>query len=57
MNILDLNYEELTNVLFKYIREKYDFDSVDIYDDVITFYYENGKKLNVYVSIEDCEED
>lgn len=54
---MNLEYKELTDILYDYIRNQYEYDYADVFEDCITLHYEDGKTINVYVQIEDCEED
>lgn len=56
MQLENISYEELLNVLLDYIRGNYDYDTCDVFDDVLQFILENGKILNIYVNVE-SEED
>lgn len=48
----NLNLEELTQVVNDYIRDNYDYDYADIFDDEITYHLENGKVVNIYINLE-----
>ena len=52
MQLENIGYEELLNVLLDYIRGNYDYDTCDIFDDVLQFTLENGKHINIYINVE-----
>ena len=56
MKLKNIGYEELLSVLLDYIRGRYDYETCDIFDDVLQFTLENGKHINIYINVE-SEED
>ena len=56
MQLENISYEELLNVLLDYIRGSYDYDTCDIFDDVLQFTLENGKHINIYINVENEED-
>lgn len=56
MTLENIDCEELISVLLEYIRDRYDYDTCDVFDDVLQFTLENGKHVNVYINVE-SEED
>ena len=52
----DLKIEELVNVVNEYIRNNYDYNYADIFEDTITYHLEDGRVVNVYINLE-SEED
>ena len=48
----DLKLEELVDVIHEYLRNNYEYDYADIFEDCITYHLENGKVVNVYVNLE-----
>lgn len=48
----DLSLEELINVVNEYIRDNYNYNYADIFDDTITYHLENGEVVNVYINLE-----
>lgn len=47
-----LELEELINVVNEYIRNNYDYNYADIFDDSIVYHLENGGVVNVYINLE-----
>ena len=47
-----LTLEELVEVIHDYIRNNYDYNNADIFEDTISYYLENGKIINVYINLE-----
>ena len=56
MQLENISYEELLNVLLDYIRGSYDYDTCDIFNDVLQFTLENGKHINIYINVENEED-
>ena len=52
----NLNIEELINEINEYIRNNYEYDYADIFEDCITYHLENGKVVNVYINLESEDE-
>lgn len=54
----DLKTEELINVINDYIKENYDYNYADIFEDAITYNLGNGKTLylDIRLDIEEQEE-
>lgn len=48
----ELKLEELVNVVNEYIRDNYNYNYADIFEDTITYHLENGKVVNVYINLE-----
>lgn len=56
MQLENIGSEELLSVLLDYIRGNYDYDTCDIFDDVLQFTLENGKHINIYINVENEED-
>lgn len=50
--IYELKIEELINVVNEYIRNNYEYDYAEIFEDCIVYHYENNKVVNVYINLE-----
>lgn len=48
----ELKLEELINIVNEYIRNNYEYDYADIFEDTISYHLENGKVVNVYINLE-----
>ena len=48
----ELKLEELIKVVNEYIRDNYDYNYADIFEDAITYHLEDGKVVNVYINLE-----
>jgi hypothetical protein len=51
-----LTLEEITNEILAFIRNNYDYDFCDVFEDELQFTLEDGRHVNIYVSLE-IEED
>lgn len=51
----DLTYEELTNELYNYIRDNYDYEHCDNFGDELVFTLENGKQVYITINIDKGE--
>ena len=47
-----IKLKELINVVNEYIRDNYDYNYADIFDNIITYHLENGEVVNVYINLE-----
>jgi len=52
----NLTLEELTNQILAYIRENYSYNVCDVFEDELQFTLEDGKHVNIYISLEIEEE-
>lgn len=55
MQLKDISHEELLSVLLDYIRDSYDYDTCDIFDNELQFTLENGKHINICINVESEE--
>ena len=58
-DIRNISDDELLEVLKKYIKDKYDFKYIDIHFSLgcIEITSNEGERMNIYIQVEDCEED
>lgn len=52
MELQNIELEELIKVINAYIRDNYEYNYADIFEDCIVYHLENGEVVNVYVNLE-----
>ena len=54
--MIELETKELINAIVEYIRENYEYNYADVYDDSIVYYLEDGKKIYINVDLDKEDE-